>query len=133
MPQETWAALTRKYVNDVIGEIPDRAVQTNVARAYGDIQAAADREQEMTDTEFRQKLRMQEQAAWDAQSRDMARINQETVVAVTAVDAVARAAEAEARYSAYRSGDPAKAAAAATTAGDIDWISALGTVEGVAF
>jgi hypothetical protein len=133
MPQATWTALTRKYVNDVVGKIPDQAVQTNMARAYGDIQAAADREQEMTDAEFRQKLRMQEQAARDAQAREMARINQETVVAVTAVDAAARAAEAEARYSAYRSGDPAKAAAAAATAGDIDWISALGTAEGAIF
>ncbi|MDR2143974.1 MAG: hypothetical protein LBP29_06365 [Treponema sp.] len=63
MPQATWAALTRKYVNDVIGQIPDRAVQTNVANAYGDIAAAANRENEMTDAEFRQKLRMQEQSA----------------------------------------------------------------------
>jgi hypothetical protein len=128
MPQATWTALTRKYVNDVVGKIPDQAVQANVARAYGDIQAAADREMEMTDAEFRQKLRMQEQAARDAQAREMARINQET-----AVDAAARAAEAEARYSAYRSGDPAKVAAAAVTAGDIDWISALGTAEGAIF
>jgi hypothetical protein len=120
-------------VNDVVGKIPDQAVQTNMARAYGDIQAAADREQEMTDAEFRQKLRMQEQAARDAQAREMARINQETAVAaVAAVDAAARAAEAEARYSAYRSGGTA-AAAAATTAGDIDWISALGTAEGAIF
>jgi hypothetical protein len=106
-------------VNDVVGKIPDQAVQTNMARAYGDIQAAADREQEMTDAEFRQKLRMQEQAARDAQAREMARINQET------------AAESG-RYATYQSGGPA-AAAAATTAGDIDWISALGTAEGAIF
>jgi hypothetical protein len=131
MPQETWTALTRKYVNEVIGKIPDRAVQANVARAYGDIQAAADRETEMSDAEFQQKLRLQEQAARDAQTREMARMNQETAVAVTAIDAAARTAEA--RYAAYRSGDSAAASAAATTAGDIDWISALGTVANVVF
>ncbi|MDR1149797.1 MAG: hypothetical protein LBK66_14320 [Spirochaetaceae bacterium] len=63
MPQSTWTALTRKYVNDVIGKIPDRQVQTNVAKVYGEIQAAADRETEMSDAEFRQKLRSQERTA----------------------------------------------------------------------
>jgi hypothetical protein len=63
MPQATWTALTRKYVNDVVGQIPDRQVQINMANAYGEIQAAADRETEMSDAEFRQKLRTQERTA----------------------------------------------------------------------
>jgi hypothetical protein len=50
-------------VNDVIGKIPDRQVQTNVAKAYGEIEAAANRETEMSDAEFRQKLRSQERTA----------------------------------------------------------------------
>jgi hypothetical protein len=120
MPQATWTALTRKYVNDVIGQIPDRAVQTNVARAYGDIEAAANRENELSDAEFQQKLRMQEQAARDAQEREMAKINQQTQ------------AEAAARYAAYKSGGT-EAAAAGTTAADIDWISALGTAADIVF
>jgi hypothetical protein len=130
MPQATWTALTRKYVNDVVGQIPDRQVQTNVARAYADIQTAADRETEMDDAEFRQKLRMQEQAARDAQAREMTKINQQTAaIAAAAQTAQAQAqAEASARYAAYKSGDPAAAAIAATTAADFDWISALGTV-----
>jgi hypothetical protein len=121
MPQATWTALTRKYVNDVIGQIPDRAVQTNVASAYGEIQAAADRENAMTDAEFQQRLRMQEQAARDAQEREMAKINQQTQ------------AEASARYAAYRSGDTNAAAAASATAADVDWISALGAVANIVF
>jgi hypothetical protein len=135
IPQAAWTALTRKYVNDVIGQIPDRAVQTNVARAYGDIEAAADKETEMSDAGFRQKLRMQEQAARDAQARDMARINQQTAAtAAAAQTAQAQVqAEAAARYAAYKSGDPAAAAIAATTAGDIDWISALGAVADIVF
>jgi hypothetical protein len=135
MPQETWTALVRKYVNDVIGQLPDRQVQINMAQAYGDIQAAADRENEMTDAEFQQKLRLQEQAARDAQERDMARINQQTAqtAAVAQVAQTQAQEEARARRAAYRSGDPAVAAAAATTAGDIDWISALGTAASVIF
>jgi hypothetical protein len=135
MPQATWTALTRKYLNDVIGKIPDRQVQTNLANAYGDIQATADRETQMTDAEFQQKLRLQEQAAKDAQARDMAKINSQTV-ANSAAAQVAQSqseAEARARFAAYKYGDPATAAAAATTAADIDWISALGTAARVVF
>jgi hypothetical protein len=135
MPQATWTALTRKYLNDVIGKIPDRQVQTNMANAYNDIQAAADRETEMTDAEFQQKLRLQEQAAKDAQARDMAKINSQTAstAALAQVAQTQAEAEARARYAAYKYGDPATAAAAATTAGDIDWISALGTAARVVF
>jgi hypothetical protein len=129
MPQATWTALTRKYVNDVIGQIPDRQVQINVANAYGDIQTAADREAEMSDTEFRQKLQMQEQAARDAQAREMARINQQTAQNQAAADVAQTQvqAEAAARYAAYRYGD------AATAAADTDWISALSTASNVVF
>jgi hypothetical protein len=135
MPQATWTALTRKYVNDVIGQIPDRAVQTNVARAYGDIEAAAAREDEMSDAEFQQKLRMQEQAARDAQERDMALINQQTAQnqAMAQVAQQQVESEARARYAAYRSGDAATAAAASTTAADFDWISALSTAADIVF
>jgi hypothetical protein len=135
MPQATWTALTRKYLNDVIGKIPDRQVQTNMANAYGDIQAAADREIEMTDTEFQQRLRLQEQAAKDAQAREMARINQQTVAnsAAAQVAQTQSQAEADARFAAYKYGDPATAAVAATTAGDIDWIGALGTATSIVF
>jgi hypothetical protein len=135
IPQATWTALIRKYVNDVIGQLPDRQVQINLANAYGDIQAAADRENEMTDTEFQQKLRLQEQAARDAQERDMARINQQTAQTAAAAQVAQTQAQEEARSrrAAYRSGNPAVAAAAATTAGDIDWIAALGTAASVIF
>jgi hypothetical protein len=135
MPQSTWTALTRKYVNDVIGQIPDRQVQINMANAYGDIQAAADRETEMSDAEFQQKLRLQEQAARDAQAREMARINQQTAQnqAMAGVAQAQVQADANARYAAYKSGDAAIAAAASTTAADTDWISALSTASNVMF
>jgi hypothetical protein len=135
MPQTTWTALTRKYVNDVIGKIPDRAIQVNVAKAYDDIAADASREIEMSDAEFRQKLRLQEQAARDAQEREMAAINQQALqnqaMAETAQEQVR--AEARARYAAYKYGDAATAAAASTTAADFDWISALSAAADVLF
>ncbi|MDR2630254.1 MAG: hypothetical protein LBC60_04960 [Spirochaetaceae bacterium] len=114
MSRESWTALTRKYVNDVIGRLPDRAVQTNVARAYEDIQAAADREIEMSDAEFLQRLHLQEQAAEAA--RDRARTNQ----------------GAGNRYTAYKAGGNDAAAAAATEA-DYDWISALSAASEAVF
>jgi hypothetical protein len=135
MPQATWTALTRKYVNDVIGKIPDRAVQTNVANAYADIAAAANRETEMSGAEFQQRLRLQEQAAKDAQEREMAAINQQIArdqaMAQTVQEQVR--AESRARYAAYKYGDLATAAAASTTAADFDWISALSAAADVLF
>jgi hypothetical protein len=135
MPQNTWTQLVRKYVNDVIGQIPDRQVQTNMANAYGDIQSAADREIEMSDAEFQQKLRLQEQAVKDAQEREMAKINQQTAANASAaqVAQTQAQAEADARYAAYKYGDTATATAAATTAGDVDWIAALGTAASIVF
>jgi hypothetical protein len=132
-PGDTWGLLTRKYVNDVIGQIPDRPVQTQIANAFGEIDAEAKRNNERSDAEFRQQLQLQMQAAQDKQKREMAKINQQTA-ANTAAAEVARTqaqAEADARYAAYRYGDAATAAAAATVAGDYDWISALNTAASI--
>jgi hypothetical protein len=125
----TWGALTRKYVNDVIGEIPDRRVQTQIARDFGEIDRQAKRNEERSDAEFKQMLDLQRQAVEDKQKRDMAQIAQQGArdqAAANVAEAQA-VAEADARYAAYKYGDPATAAAASVTAGDIDWISALGT------
>jgi hypothetical protein len=127
IPQNIWSQVVRKYVNDVIGQIPDTATKTLVAQAYADIDTEANRITQRSDAEFRQQLRLQEQAAKDAQARAIAQINSQTAqnqaaanVAQTQVQS-----EANARWAAYRSGDPAVAAAASTTAADFDWISAL--------
>ncbi|GMO42400.1 MAG: hypothetical protein Pg6C_03890 [Treponemataceae bacterium] len=128
-PGDTWGKLTRKYVSDVIGQIPDRPVQTQIAQAFDEIDAEARRNNERSDAEFRQQLQLQMQAAQNKQKQDMARINQQTA-ATAAGASVAKTqaqAEADARYAAYKYGDAATAAAATTVAGDIDWISALNT------
>jgi len=126
--ESIWSQLVRKYVNDVIGQIPDRRVQTQVANAFGEIDAASKREREMSDAEFQQTIDLRYRAASDAQSREMARINSGTTVAVAQAEADSRA-----RYAAYRSGNPTVAAIASTTADDIDWISALATAGKVLF
>jgi hypothetical protein len=134
-PGNTWSQLTRKYVNDVIGQIPDRPVQAQIAQAFGEIDASAKRNNERSDAEFNQMLALQRQAAEDKQKQDMARINQQTALGTAAAEAAKAQAEAEAkaRFAAYKYGDPAVAAAASVTANDIDWISALGTAASVAF
>ena len=128
MDESIWSQLVRKYVNDVIGQIPDRRVQVQVANAFDEIDALSKREREMNDAEFQQTIDLRYQAASDAQSREMARINSNTTVAVAQAEA-----DSLARYAAYRSGDPTVAAIASTTASDIDWISALRTAGKILF
>jgi hypothetical protein len=104
-----------------------------MANAFGEIDAKSKREEVMSDEEFNLKIRLQEQAAKDAQEQAMARINQQTALG-TAQAQVAQTqvqAEADARYAAYKYGDAATAAAASTTAADFDWISALSTASAV--
>ena len=134
-PGNTWGQLTRKYVNDVIGQIPDRPVQAQIAQAFGEIDAEAKSNKERSDAEFNQMLALQRQAAEDKQKREMARINQQTALGTAAAETAKAQAEAEAqaRFAAYKYGNPATAAAASVTANDIDWISALGTAASLAF
>jgi hypothetical protein len=134
-PGNTWGALTRKYVNEVIGQIPDRRVQQQIARDFEEIDRQAKRNEERSDAEFQQMLDLQRKAAEDKQKRDMAQIAQQGArdqAAANVAEAQA-SAEAEARYAAYKYGDPATAAAASVTAGDVDWISALGTAADIVF
>lgn len=128
MEANIWDQLVRKYVNDVIGQIPDRQVQINVANAYNDIAAASRRETELSDRDFQRMVNEQSQAAKDAQEREMARIR-----TGAQVDIAQARADSAARYAAYRSGDPVVAAIASTSSGDIDWISALSTAARVLY
>ncbi|GHT53385.1 hypothetical protein FACS1894106_4180 [Spirochaetia bacterium] len=135
MDEATWKALVRKYTNDIIGQLPDRAVQTKVANAFADIDAAAVRETAMTEAQFKAQIAAQEQKAKNDQQIALAQVNQQTAANNQAA-LTARAeieANAGAQRTALRSGDPAQVAAASTTSGDIDWISALSTAADVLF
>ncbi|GHT90813.1 hypothetical protein FACS1894140_0100 [Spirochaetia bacterium] len=135
MPDATWKALVRKYTNDIIGQLPDRAVQTKVAQAFSDIEAEATREREQTEAEFKaQNAAQLQKARADARLAE-ARVNQQTVANAQA-QATERAeitASASAQRAALRSGKPEEVAVASTSSGDIDWISALGTAAKVVF
>jgi len=128
MEPSIWDQLVRKYVNDVIGKLPDRQVQINVANAFNDIAAASNREMELSDRDFQQMVNERTQAAKNDQEREMAKIR-----TGAQVDVAQARADAAAKYAAYRSGDPTVAAIASTTAADIDWISALSTAAKVIF
>jgi hypothetical protein len=135
MDDSTWKALVRKYTNDIIGKLPDRAVQTKVAQAFGDIDAAANREIEMTEAQFKAQIAAQEQKAKADARLAEAKLNQQTV-ANAQTQATARAeieASASAQREALRSGKPEQVAPASVSSGDIDWISALGTAAKVVF
>jgi hypothetical protein len=126
MEEATWKALVRKYTNDIIGQLPDRAVQTKVAQAFGDIDAAASRETAMTEAQFIVQVDAQRQAAERAYELEQARINGQTAVGVAAATPAAQT-----KQEIYVSGDPAKIAAASVTAADVDWIQALSTAASV--
>jgi urease beta subunit len=128
MRDDIWQQLVRKYVNDIIGKIPDRAVQVQVANAFDEINAASQREDQMGEAEFKQRIDLQYQAAKDAQELKLAVNASSADVAKTQLEEASRA-----RRAAYRSGNPDVAAAASTTADDIDWISALSTATQVLF
>ncbi|GHV75048.1 hypothetical protein AGMMS49940_23500 [Spirochaetia bacterium] len=135
MPDATWKALVRKYTNDIIGQLPNRAVQTKVAQAFSDIEAAATREREQTEAEFKAQIAAQEQKARADARLAEAKVNQQTAANVQA-QATERAeieASASAQRAALRSGKPEEVAAASTSSGDVDWISALGTAAKVVF
>ncbi|GHV10056.1 hypothetical protein FACS189485_23010 [Spirochaetia bacterium] len=126
MPEDTWKALVRKYTNDIIGQLPDRAVQTKVAQAFGDIDAAASRETMMTEAQFIVQVDAQRLAAERAYELEQARISGQTAVAVAAATPAVQT-----KQEIYVSGDPAKIAAASVSAADVDWITALSTAASV--
>jgi hypothetical protein len=128
MEEATWKALVRKYTNDIIGQLPDRAVQTKVAQAFDDIDAAASRETMMTEAQFILQVEAQRQAAERAYELEQARISGQTAVGVAAVTPATTS-----KQMVYVSGDQVAVAAASTTAADIDWIQALSTASSVMF
>jgi hypothetical protein len=134
-PQNTWNQLVAKYLLDVVGQMPDRGSQENMASALQEITQRAAVEEQRSQAQFQQELDLRAQAARDAQAREIARINQQTVQSQNAAD-LARAQAQEdsrARWAAYRSGDAASAAVASTTAGDGPWLDALKVAAGVMF
>jgi hypothetical protein len=134
-PQNTWNQLVAKYLLDVVGKLPDRRSQENMAGALQEITQKSVTEEQRTQAQFQQDLDLRAQAAQDAQARDMARINQQTLQSQNAAELakVQAQEDSKARWAAYRSGDATTAAVASTTAGDAPWLDALKVAAGVIF
>jgi hypothetical protein len=134
-PQNTWNQLVAKYLLDVVGQLPDRRSQENMAGALQEVTQKSVTEERRTQAQFQQDLDLRAQAAKDAQTREMATINQRTVQSQNAADLakVQAQEDSKARWAAYRSGDATTAAVASTTAGDAPWLDALKVAAGVLF
>jgi hypothetical protein len=127
MDRTVYNQILKKYVNEIIGKLPDTNEKRNIAQAYTDIEKEANTREQRDEAQFQQQLQLQLKAAEDDQKRQMAKINQQTAKDENMAQ-VAKAqvqAEADARFAAYKYGTAAVAAAASTTAADFDWIAAL--------
>jgi cell division septum initiation protein DivIVA len=118
-----------------LASFPTARCQTKVAGAFADIDAAASREIQMTEAQFKAQIAAQEQQAKNNQQIALAQINQQTAANNQAAqtERVELEANASAQRAALRSGDPIQVAAASVTSGDIDWINALSTAAQIIF
>jgi hypothetical protein len=134
-PQDIWNKLVAKYLLDVVGQLPDRRSQENMASALGEITEKSKTQEQRDEAQFQQELDLRAQAARDAHAREMARINQQTIQSQNAADVakVQAQGDSDARYAAYKSGDATTAAVASTTAADGPWVDALKVAAGVIF
>lgn len=123
---DTWDQMTAKYLYDVVGQIPDSAVRQQIAAAFDEINRQARRKEERSDAEFQHMIEMQVKQVDNLHEQELAQTAANASVARTQAEA-----EAEARYWAYRSGDPVAATAAALTANDTDWVRALATIASI--
>jgi hypothetical protein len=103
---DVWSKLVAKYLLDVTGNLQDQRAKQTIAAMFNEIDAETRHEREKSDIEFAAEIRAQQAAL-------------QTPVAPAA------------QRDAYRSGDPAKIAAASVTAADTDYIAALAALAGI--
>jgi hypothetical protein len=103
---DVWAKLVAKYLYDLTDKIPDQRAKQTIAGLFNEIDAETRYEKERSEAEFAAEIRAQQAALQSP---------------------IPPAAQRDA----YRSGDPAKIAAAGTTAADTDYIAALAALAGI--
>jgi hypothetical protein len=103
---DVWSKLVAKYLVDVTDKIPEQQAKRTIAGLFNEIDAETRYEKEKSEVEF------------------IAEINARQA-------ALAAPIPPAAQRDAYRSGDPAKIAAAGTTAADTDYIAALAALAGI--
>ena len=103
---DVWSKLVAKYLVDLTDKIPDQQAKRTIAGMFAEIDAETRYEKEKSEAQFAAEIRAQQAA-----------------LAAPIPPAAQRAA--------YRSGDPARIAAAGTTAADTDYIAALAALAGI--
>ncbi|MDR1410864.1 MAG: hypothetical protein LBI91_01515 [Spirochaetaceae bacterium] len=103
---DVWSKLVAKYLLDVTGNLQDQRAKQTIAAMFNEIDAETRYEREKSELEFAAEIRARQAALQSP---------------VSPVD----------QRAAYRSGDPAKIAAAVTTAADTDYIAALAALAGI--
>jgi hypothetical protein len=103
---DIWSKLVAKYLLDVTGNIQDQRTKQTVAAMFNEIDAETRYERERSEAEFAAEIRAQQAALQSP-------------------------VPPAARRDAYRSGDPAKIAAAGVTKADADYIAALAAIAGL--
>ncbi|MDR1949333.1 MAG: hypothetical protein LBQ38_08075 [Spirochaetaceae bacterium] len=103
---DVWSKLVAKYLYDLTDKIPDQRAKQTIAGLFNEIDAETRYEREKSEAEFAAEIRAQQAALQSP-------------------------IPAAARRDAYRSGDPAKIAAAGVTPGDTDYIAALAALAGI--
>jgi hypothetical protein len=103
---DVWSKLVAKYLLDVTGNLQDQKAKQTIAGMFQEIDAETRYQKEKSEAEFIAEIRAQQAA-----------------LQLPIPPAAQRAA--------YRSGDPAKIAAAATTSADTDYIAALAAIAGI--
>jgi hypothetical protein len=138
----TWAQTTAKYIRDVNGELP-RELSLEAQEVNEMMSAMIDdarfpqvlsQEQARAQVEAQKKMVDAQVSLMPAEQRaaaqaELAKIVQQGVTERTRIVADSRTAQvqaaADARQTAYLSGNPIYTAAASTTAADADWVNAM--------
>ncbi|MDR2097064.1 MAG: hypothetical protein LBP37_00920 [Spirochaetaceae bacterium] len=103
---DVWSKLVAKYLLDVTGNIQDQRTKQTIAAMFQEIDAETRYERELSEAEFAAEIRAQQSALQSP-------------------------IPPSAQRDAYRSGDPAKIAAAGVTKADADYIAALAAIAGL--
>ena len=99
-----WDQIVAKYLRDIIGQVPDTKTQQTIAGMFNEINADVKYEREKTEAQLRTEVAAQQQALTQGPQ------------------------SVSAQRAAYRSGDPARIAAASATAADTDHVAALALI-----
>ncbi|MDR1903635.1 MAG: hypothetical protein LBQ88_15320 [Treponema sp.] len=103
---DVWSKLVAKYLLDVTGNLQDQKAKQTIAAMFNEIDAETRYDREKSEAEFIAEIRAR-QAALQSPIPPAA------------------------QRAAYRSGDPARIAAAGTTTADTDYIAALAAIAGI--